>query len=60
LNPGGIRTYESSKSFGSFKAGIVQERIISFDHKSMTFEYEAISGFPVSLLKLAIDGQYKK
>lgn len=44
LDVGGIRTCESSKSFGPFKGGATQERLIAYDPLSMTLEYEAISG----------------
>lgn len=46
LKTGGIRTCESSTGFGPFKAGIVQERLVTYDPSSMIFAYEGISGLP--------------
>jgi hypothetical protein len=36
----------TTAAFGPVKAGIIHERLTSFDRDHMTFEYEAIDGMP--------------
>ncbi len=43
---GAIRTCVSANSFGPFKAGSIQERLVAYDPLTMTFAYEAVSGLP--------------
>jgi hypothetical protein len=45
LGPGAVRTCRIA-AVGPIKAGTIKERLLAFDHESMTFSYEAVDGLP--------------